>query len=119
MNTKKLFNIFVVVGFCLVIFGVPVLTKLEPHTDYSIFENRTLAEPPVFSFESLFKYEYLPAWDKYYSDHMCLRTEILKVKNMIDVNLIRRPVVNDVVIQKNLLLPFQKAWLEHMMKRQK
>ena len=108
MDIKKLFNILTVFGFCLIIFAAPVLTKLEPHTDYSIFENRTLTAPPVFSFESLFKCEYLPAWDKYYSDHMCMRTGILKVKNIIDVNLMHRPVVNDVVIQKDYLLPFQK-----------
>lgn len=116
MKTKKIFNILVVIGFCLVIFLVPVLTKLSKNSEYSIFENRNLAEAPVLHFSLDNDYDktawdkilggYMSSWDVYFSDHIFQRYKILKIKNLIDVNLLKRPIVNDVIIQKELLLPF-------------
>jgi len=119
MKIKNVFNILVIIGFCIVIFLVPVLTKLEPHSETSIFENRKLAEPPVFSFETIFKNKeenapswnkalrkYMSSWDTYFSDHIVQRDKFLKLKNLIDINILKRPVVNDVVIQKDFLVPF-------------
>ena len=111
MKSKKLFNIIVIAGFCLILFLVPVLTKLKTNIEYSIFENRNLAESPVLSFNGAYKWdivlgEYLSSWDVYFSDHIFQRDTILKIKNLIDINILKRPVVNDVIIQKDLLLPF-------------
>ena len=115
MKTKKIFDILVAAGFCLIIFLVPVLTKLEPTAEYSIFENRNLAKLPVYSNKddegNELKWDralskYMSSWDVYYSDHIVQRDKFLKLKNLIDINLLKRPVVNDVVIQKDLLLPF-------------
>ena len=116
MKTKKIFNIIVVIGFCIVIFLVPVLTKLSKNSDYSIFENRNLATPPVLSFDSNNSDasvtwdktlgDYMSSWDVYFSDHIFQRDKILMMKNLIDINILKRPVVNDVIIQKDLLLPF-------------
>ena len=112
MNTKKVFNIFIAAGFCLVIFLVPVLTKLSTNKEFSFFENRNLAAAPSLSFEAKDKSwdkilsDYLASWDIYFSDHIVQRDNFLRLKNLIDINLLKRPVVNDVIIQKNLLLPF-------------
>ena len=115
MKTKNIFNILVIIGFILVVFLIPVLTKLEPHGEYSIFENRKLAEPPVYSDKGKEGNEltwdialgkYMSSWDTYFSDHIFQRDKFLKLKNMIDINFLKRPVVNDVVIQKEILVPF-------------
>ena len=119
MKTKNIFNIIIIIGFCLIIFLVPILTKIEKPAEYSIYENRNLAEAPVFSFEKIFKNpeedasswdialgKYMASWDIYYSDHIFQRDKFLQFKNSIDIDFLKRPVVNEVIIQKNLLLPF-------------
>lgn len=106
MKVKRIFGCFIVVLFCAIIVAVPILTKLEEYRVYSIFENKNLALPPVFSAEGLFNNEYLPSWDVYLGDHIYRRDDILALKTFLDLRIAKRPVLNGVVIQEDLLLPF-------------
>ena len=61
---KRFNEIFIVALVLAVLFGVPILTKLEEPKDYSPFENRNLAAAPVFSQEALWSGSYFSQWER-------------------------------------------------------
>ncbi len=103
---KKVYNILLITGFLLVLFFFPVATKLLPHRDISTYENRTLEPVPVFSKESFLDGTYLPKWETYFSDHFAFRDEIIYGYTYINANIFKKVNVNDIIITKNALLPY-------------
>lgn len=95
-----------IIGFLLVIFLVPIITKIIPPKDTSHFENRALKTPPVFSTSALLEGKYLPEWEEYFSDHIALRDEMIYAYTYLNANILKKTVVNNIVITKNALLPF-------------
>lgn len=101
----KLFQILTAALFLAVIFTVPILTKLEGNAAFSQFEYRELAKPPVLEGAgTLFDPAYYTQWETYFSDHVWQRETMMALYTRLNIGL--RPVVNDVVIQDDLLLPF-------------
>ncbi len=84
--------------------GLAVTLAREPEAA-SYWENRSLAEFPEYSAESVRDGSYATQMEEYLSDHAALRTTLLMAKARLDVAL-RRPVVNDVVVTKYSLLPY-------------
>lgn len=103
---KKIYSVTIIAVFLAIIFLVPILTKIETPVAYSPYENRNMAKPPVFSIDGLFSGEYLPLWDEYFSDHIWKRTDIFRMYNYLEIKILKKPVVNEVVVQSNILLPF-------------
>lgn len=88
------------------LFFIPIATNLKTNAVYSIFENRKYKTVPVFSEQGLLQGDYLPQWEKYFSDHVIGRNIILKACVNIDMNLLHKTVVNHVVIQSDVLLSY-------------
>ncbi len=105
---KRVFDYLTIILFCAVIVMVPVLTKIEKPAEVSLFENRKLAKPPVFSVAAVFNGTYLPHWNTYFSDHIVRRDSIMRAYIFSQVELQRKPVVSLVVLQRDVLLPFCK-----------
>ena len=103
---KKLFNIAVVAIFCAVIFTVPVLTKLEDYSGYSFAENRNLAAAPVLTADELLSGRYTQNWETYFADHIWKRDSFLTYYTKLNAFVLKKPVINDVVMGDNVLLPF-------------
>lgn len=104
---KKLSDYNLSILFIIIIFFIPILTKIHPHTDISSFENRTLATPPIFNRETLSSGEYFDNWEEYLSDHIVGRNRWLKLYTYLNMNILRKNKINDIVISKDgTLLPF-------------
>ncbi len=73
---------------------------------YSYFENRMLAGKPAISAEGVLSGDYFQEMDSYLADHAPGRNTLMKLRTCIDLELLRRPVVNDVVVGDDLLLPY-------------
>lgn len=84
--------------------GFAATLAREPESA-SFWENRSLAEFPEYSAQSLGDGSYATRMEEYLSDHAALRTTLLMAKARLDVAL-GRPVVNDVVVTEQSLLPY-------------
>ncbi len=109
---KKIYEKAVVIAFCLAIFFIPLVSFgpiMHQHLEadsYSFFENRNLTKRPVFTVESLFDGSYFSQWGKCYSDQIWNRDYFIESYTKFNVNILERPVVNNVVIENEVLLPF-------------
>lgn len=103
---KKSGSIVLSILFLLAIFFVPICTKLQANATYSFFENRTLANAPVLNLQSLLSGEYFSSWNTYLADHMCYREKLLANYISINMNVLKKTVVNDTVVQNDMLLPY-------------
>ena len=98
-------ELFVSICFLAFLFGAMVLTVVREKGEYSFYENRSLAPVPEYTAEGDGDGSYVNQWEKYLSDHAALRNTLPKGKTRADL-LLRRPVVNDVVIGDGILLPY-------------
>ena len=73
------------------------------------YENRTLAERPALTLSSLWDGSFGIAFESWYSDHIPGRTALLKADTRVQMDVLDRPVVNDVVLEAgDVLVPFQE-----------
>lgn len=87
--------------------AVPAWVALRSHRETSAYyENRTLAERPALTWESLWDGSFGSAFESWYSDHFPGRTSLLKADTKVQMDFLKRPVVNDTVVTENALLPF-------------
>lgn len=90
-----------------VLLAVPFGVALWSHRETSAYyENRTLAERPALAWEMLWDGSFGPAFESWYSDHIPGRTTLLKADTKVQMDLLKRPVVNDTVVTEDVLLPF-------------
>ena len=73
--------------------------------DSLFYENRSAAPLPKADFASLWDGAYMTDLDEYLSDQYIARTRLIKAQTFLDL-LLQRPVVNDIVVGEDLLLPF-------------
>ncbi len=85
-----------------------IRTTVRDKDTVSFYENRNLATLPTLTVESALDGSYFSAIDKYVSDHSVARKAVLAAKTALDMYVLHRPVVNDVVITDGLLLPFNR-----------
>lgn len=87
--------------------AVPAWVALRSHRETSAYyENRTLAERPALTWESLWDGSFGSAFESWYSDHFPGRTSLLKADTKVQLDFLKRPVVNDTVVTEDALLPF-------------
>lgn len=108
---KKAASVFLVVCFGLFLFTIMVVTTFHPKDTYSYYENRNLATIPEATTEELLTGKWGSNMDKYLSDHAAGRNTLLKASTYINCHILRQPVVNDVVISKDYLLPEIGNWM--------
>lgn len=90
-----------------VLAAVPAGTALWSHKETAAYyENRTLAAFPALTWESLWDGGFGAAFESWYSDHIPGRTTLLKADAKVQMDILKRPVVNDAVVTEDALLPF-------------
>ena len=97
-----LFLAALAVFFLAVPLGVLLWAQRETTAYY---ENRVLAERPAVTGETLWDGSFGTAWESWFSDHFPGRTTLLKTDTRIQMHLLHRPVVNGIVVKKDVLLP--------------
>lgn len=104
---KRFGQIILIIMFLGIIFTIPVITKLQKNQVISQFENRKLAELPVLSKTSLLSGEYFGKWETYLSDHIYGRNTWIKSYTLMNMMVLGKVNINNVIIGKDgFLLPF-------------
>ncbi len=96
---KRLINIIFICIFVLFIAATPVYTLFSKKPDMLFYENRSLATFPELSFESLWSGYYFAQIENYFSDVFPFRDDIMRERVRFDGSVLKKPVVNDIVIQ--------------------
>lgn len=92
--------------FLAVLLAVPAGTALWSRKDTTAYyENRTLAELPDPTAQTLWDGGFGADFESWYSDHVPGRTTLLKLDTAAQMNLLRRPAVNEVISAGGVLLP--------------
>ncbi len=114
MNRKKFSNIcsaFMIIGFFGFVFGLFALSAYENITDYSTYsyyENRNLTMLPEPDTDSVLDGSFFSKLENWYKDHVAKRNGVLSYDTFLNMNILRRPVVNGIVITDDILLPYNK-----------
>lgn len=96
------------IGLLGIIFAVFLVTISKNDLKASFFENRALEGMPVFSNVKFISGDYFEGWENWLTDHAAGRDTLLKVHTWLELNLLHKPVVNDVVVQDKVLLGFNQ-----------
>lgn len=102
---KKIFNAAFLACLMAFLLAVPAWAALRSHRETTAYyENRTLAERPALTWAGLWDGGFGAAFESWYSDHFPGRTALLKADTRVQMDLLRRPVVNDTVVTEDVLL---------------
>ena len=107
---QKLTNRAFLALLLAVLLAVPAGVALWSHKETTAYyENRTLAERPALTWEGLWDGSFGTAFESWYPDHIPGRTALLKADTRVQMDVLDRPVVNDVVLEaEDVLVPFQE-----------
>ncbi len=83
-------------------------TALRPKASWSYFENRALTPRPALSREAVVDGTYFQELEKHLCDNAAGRKYALSLSTLINMRLLRRPVVNDVVVEQDMLLAYNE-----------
>ena len=106
MKTKRKF-LFPALLFCALLL-VPALTLyglVRDRSGWSAEENRALASAPQVSAASVWNGTLAQDAEDFYQDHIFARRLLLKIDTAVQMKLLRKPVVHDVVLGDTALLP--------------
>ena len=106
MKTKRKI-VFPALLLCALLL-VPALTLyglVKGPAGWSAEENRALASAPQVSLRSLWDGTLAQDAEGFYKDHMFARRLLLKLDTAVQMKLLRKPVVHDVVLGDTALLP--------------
>lgn len=88
-----------------ILLALMLATILLPKERYSYYENRQLSDYPELTVESVLSGQLFDELETMFCDYAAGRSTLLRMSTWCDVNLFRRPVVNDVVVTDDILLP--------------
>lgn len=104
---KRFAQVAFLACFLAVILAVPAGTLLFSKNNTSAYyENRALAEWPEITVEGILDGSLAQSLETWYSDHAPGRATLLKVDTFLSMDVLHRPVVNDIVTTQDVLLPF-------------
>ena len=104
---KKVSNFAFLLLFSALLAAALLVTAFKPKGTYNYYENRTLAVCPPLTREGLSGGAYFDEMEDYLVDHAAGRETLVRMKTKADIYLLRRPVVNDVVVTDTALLAFK------------
>lgn len=85
-----------------------IATIKEEHEEFSYFENRNLAEFPKYSRQALIDGSYTSGLENWLNDFAAYREPLLKLQTLADIKIFKRPMINEVIINDDLLLPWKE-----------
>lgn len=103
---KKFSEILLILVFVAFLARAMVGTIMDSGKERSFYENRNLASMPAFKINSVMNGKYFQKMENFLVDHAADRKEMLFAKTETDLDLFKRPVVNDVVVKDDILLSY-------------
>ena len=85
-----------------------IATIKEEHEEFSYFENRNLAEFPKYNRQALIDGSYTSGLENWLNDFAAYREPLLKLQTLADIKIFKRPMINEVVINDDVLLPWKE-----------
>ena len=101
----KLSAVLLIICFVRLLYSGMIITLTEKHSSFSYYENRNLAEFPKYSRKALIDGSYTSGLENWLSDFAAYRESLLKLQTLTDIKIFNRPMVNEVVINDDVLLP--------------
>lgn len=105
---KRVSGIFIVICFLLFLILALLGTLFREKEVYSYFENRNLTQMPEVEASSVLSGQWGSDVESYLADHAAGRTTLLKWDTLLDMNILQRPLVNEVVVTDDVLLPWNE-----------
>lgn len=103
---KKFFDRAFLLGLMAFLLAVPAALLLWSRKETTAYyENRTLAARPALTWEGVRDGSFGSALETWYSDHFPGRSTLLKADTAVQMHVLRRPVVNNMVVTEDVLLP--------------
>ena len=115
---KRFANILFLLILTGALAAVPLATLLSDRPDYSYWENRSLEPFPEITAEGILDGSLFQSVERYFSDHMAGRDRILTLNTRAELELLQKPVVNDQVVTRDVLLNYHGfgswdvSWME-------
>ena len=103
---KNIEKLLVIVMFIAVIVAVPILTFNSEIAESSDIEFRELAKEPEYSNEDFWNGSFFREWENYFLDHIYERNQWLKINTAVQMKLLKRDVINSVVVTDDVLLAY-------------
>lgn len=103
---KNVCNLIFVALVLAALVTFAVLHISTPKKTESNYENRMLATCPTPAADAVRDGSFHTALEKFLQDHMPYRTELQTLDVKLRMNVLHQPVVNDIVIGDDVLLPF-------------
>lgn len=91
--------------FVAILFAVPVVTLCLPRSQVSQIENRTLAELPEVSWETLVSGDFFTDCETCFQDHIVGRDLMLMGHTWLELHVAARTIVNGIIPTDDCLLP--------------
>lgn len=92
--------------FVTVLCGAMLTFVFSKKEDMSYYENRSLAKLPTLTWQGALDGSMFSEIGTYVKDHAPAREELLAASTWADINILRRPVVNDIYLGDGVLLPY-------------
>lgn len=106
VKQKRLADVLFISAFSAFIVIISVVTVVKPKLQVSYYENRTLWQRPDTKFSSILVNNYFNRWERFLGDQAAGRQTLVQFATKIDLNILKRPVVNDVVISEGVFLRY-------------
>lgn len=103
---KRISQIVFIVCTLFLMGTATYLTTFSEKDDISFYENRTLAKAPVWSEKGILSGEWGEKAEAYLADHVAYRDEILQLDTYIKCHILKQPLIKDVVVTDDYLLPY-------------
>ena len=103
---RKFFDRAFLLGLMAFLLAVPAALLLwSRHETSAYYENRSLAAFPDITLEALWEGTLGSDLETWYSDHFPGRATLLKADTALQMDVLGRPIVNDMVVTESVLLP--------------
>ena len=103
---KRFAEILIICCFTVFIAVCMVATVGNRAEKYSYYENRDLASMPAAVVKDIMDGDYFDSLESFLIDHSAFRNTSVKTKTELDIDVFKRPVVNDIVVQDDILLSY-------------
>lgn len=103
MKKQKISSYIITALFVGLLVFIMIITVITPKKTESYYENRALSEFPEFSKQSFIDGKYSDEVESFLIDHCAFRETMEKLDIWFDI-ILKRPMINDVVIKNDMLL---------------
>ena len=101
-----LLSVIFIACFCLLLTVATAMGLILNPEQYSYYENRNLSAAPELTVDGVMDGSFFTDFDTFIKERSSSREAFLRLSTFIDLYILHRPVVNEVIVAKDTLLPY-------------